>query len=84
MVESLPLLLPSNALPSTSSTTWQPKKFLEPPQPPPQDDGRLQDTALAAARQLLDGKALKKVRPRRTVDYGGGMGRWILVRERIS
>ena len=31
------------------------------------------------ARQLADGKPVKKVRPRRTVDYGGAMGRWILV-----
>lgn len=31
------------------------------------------------ARQLMDGKTVKKVRPRRTVDYGGPMGRWALV-----
>ena len=32
------------------------------------------------ARQLMDGKTVKKVRPRRTVDYGGPLGRWALVR----
>ncbi|KAF8481418.1 WD40-repeat-containing domain protein [Gautieria morchelliformis] len=36
---------------------------------------------MAAQRQLMDGKALKKTRPRRTVDYAGGMGRWALVRK---
>ncbi|KAH9911678.1 WD40 repeat-like protein [Epithele typhae] len=33
------------------------------------------------ARQMADGKPLKKVRPRRTVDYGGSMGRWALLRK---
>lgn len=33
------------------------------------------------ARQLMDGKTVKKVRPRRTVDYGGPMGRWALLRK---
>ena len=28
---------------------------------------------------LLDGKILKKTRPRRTVDYNGGLGRLMLV-----
>ncbi|TRM59843.1 hypothetical protein BD626DRAFT_506592 [Schizophyllum amplum] len=27
---------------------------------------------------MLDGKMLKKTRPRRTVDFNGGMGRWNL------
>jgi len=43
------------------------------------DDQRIHDLELAIQRQLLDGKALKKTRPRRTVDYAGGMGRWALV-----
>jgi hypothetical protein len=30
-------------------------------------------------KQGLDGKPFKKVRPRRTVDYMGGMGRYALV-----
>lgn len=34
---------------------------------------------MAAARLSMDGK-VRKVRPRRTVDYGGPMGRWTLVR----
>ncbi|TBU26067.1 WD40 repeat-like protein [Dichomitus squalens] len=33
------------------------------------------------ARQQADGKPVKKVRPRRTVDYGGSMGRWALLRK---
>lgn len=34
----------------------------------------------ANARQFADGKPVKKTRPRRTVDYNGGLGRWTLVR----
>ncbi|KAI5120148.1 hypothetical protein M0805_003635 [Coniferiporia weirii] len=80
MADALPVLLPSYSLPRTSPSEWRPRKHLQPPQPPPADEGR-QDIAVAAARQLLDGKALKKTRPRRTVDYGGSMGRLILNRK---
>ncbi|KIP09290.1 hypothetical protein PHLGIDRAFT_67817 [Phlebiopsis gigantea 11061_1 CR5-6] len=38
------------------------------------------DQEAAAARLSLDGK-FRKVRPRRTVDYGGPMGRWTLLRK---
>jgi hypothetical protein len=38
------------------------------------------EAELANARQMIDGKLIKKTRPRRTVDYNGGMGRWLLVR----
>ena len=80
MVEALPVLLPSSSIPSPNVSEWRPTQHLQPPQPPPADDR--QDLALAAAaRQMIDGKALKKTRPRRTVDYGGAMGRWILVRD---
>jgi polyadenylation factor subunit 2 len=41
------------------------------PQLPVVNDRRIHDLELAAQRQLLDGKALKKTRPRRTVDYAG-------------
>ncbi|KAI6125282.1 hypothetical protein EV401DRAFT_1938833 [Pisolithus croceorrhizus] len=34
---------------------------------------------MATARQLADGKVVKKTRPRRTVDYNDGLGRWALV-----
>ncbi|KIJ63326.1 hypothetical protein HYDPIDRAFT_113306 [Hydnomerulius pinastri MD-312] len=36
---------------------------------------------MAAARQLADGKAVKKTRPRRTVDFNGGIGRWALLKK---
>ena len=82
MSASLPLLLPTSAVPSASTASsigWVPKAHPSIPQPPPNDDAKLQDQAMAMARHLMDGKALKKTRPRRTVDYGGMMGRWILV-----
>lgn len=80
MLDTLPILLPPSAHPRqpASDSDWRPTRHLQPPQPPPPDEHR-QDIARAAARELVDGKALKKTRPRRTVDYGGSMGRWILV-----
>jgi hypothetical protein len=79
---ALPLLLPTPTTKTTSYPEWKPQRYLQPPQPPVVDDQRIHDLELAVQRQLLDGKALKKTRPRRTVDYAGGMGRWALVRRR--
>ena len=76
---TLPLLLPTQPAKTTSPNAWEPKQHLLPPQPPVIDDQRIHDLELAVQRQLLDGKALKKTRPRRTVDYAGAMGRWALV-----
>jgi polyadenylation factor subunit 2 len=80
MATTLPILLPDNVVPrpqTMSRLEWTPKKYRSAPQPPPTDDGKIQDID---ARQMLDGKLVKKTRPRRTVDYNGGMGRWTLVR----
>ena len=76
---ALPLLLPTQPAKTTNSLAWEPQLHRQPPQPPVVDDQRIHDLELAVQRQLLDGKALKKTRPRRTVDYAGGMGRWALV-----
>jgi polyadenylation factor subunit 2 len=78
-MSDVPLLLPEYLQPRLSSSSWQPTKHLLPPNPPPVDEGQVRDQEMAAQRQLMDGKALKKTRPRRTVDYAGGMGRWGLV-----
>lgn len=40
------------------------------------DDIKQQELEMAAARQMMDGKVVKKTRPRRTVDYTSGLGRW--------
>jgi polyadenylation factor subunit 2 len=80
MAATLPVLLPDRSIPRPSSTTnleWTPTKYLSAPQPPPTEEGKTPDNE---PRQMLDGKLLKKTRPRRTVDYNGGMGRWALVR----
>jgi polyadenylation factor subunit 2 len=80
MATTLPILLPDKAIPRSPSTVnleWKPTKYLSAPQPPPTDEGKIQDID---ARQMLDGKLIKKTRPRRTVDYNGAMGRWALVR----
>ncbi|KAF5349681.1 hypothetical protein D9756_009013 [Leucocoprinus leucothites] len=83
MASSLPLLLPQKAVSRPQSTPhleWKPKRYLSDPQPPPQDESKLQEEALANARLMIDGKLIKKTRPRRTVDYNGGMGRWSLLK----
>ena len=83
----LPLLLPASVLGAKSESDpqeWKPSKHLQIPQPPPTDDTKQHDLEMAAARQLIDGKAFKKVRPRRTVDYFAGVGRWTLVSSGIS
>jgi hypothetical protein len=75
----LPVLLPKpTSINQGTRLGWTPRKYLTPLQPPPVDDMRLNEAELAA-RSLLDGKQLKKTRPRRTVDFNGGMGRWTLV-----
>ncbi len=77
MVKTLPLLLPPSCLPQASTSQWQPKRHLLPPQRPTINEGKDFE---AMAHQNVDGKVIKKTRPRRTVDYGDGMGRRILVR----
>jgi len=80
ITNQVPVLLPEYAQPKPDTeVSWQPSKYLGQPTPPPVDEGQVKDLEMAAQRQLMDGKALKKTRPRRTVDYGGGMGRWALV-----
>jgi polyadenylation factor subunit 2 len=86
---SIPVLLPPAAISSikpadSSRREWTPTKYLSPLQPPVQDDSKIQEMEMAAARQFMDGKAIKKTRPRRTVDYNGGMGRWVLVRGALN
>lgn len=83
MASSLPTLLPQKTYSqhqNVSHLEWKPKRYLTDPQPPPQDESKLQEEALANVRLMIDGKLIKKTRPRRTVDYNGGMGRWALVR----
>ena len=84
---TLPLLLPASVLELKTESDpqeWKPSKYLQAPQPPPRDDSKQHDLEMAAARQLIDGKAFKKVRPRRTVDYFAGVGRWTLVSFSVS
>jgi polyadenylation factor subunit 2 len=82
MSSPLPLLLPQKSIPTPNNAShveWTPKRYMSEPQPPPMDDMKIQELEMAAARQMMDGKIVKKTRPRRTVDYNGGLGRWALV-----
>ncbi|KAL0947622.1 hypothetical protein HGRIS_013711 [Hohenbuehelia grisea] len=84
MSTALPLLLPPQALPpkhKVAHTEWKPQKYLTEPQPPPLDDMKIQEQELLNSRQPIDGKLIKKTKPRRTVDFNGGMGRWMLMRK---
>ncbi|PPQ66041.1 hypothetical protein CVT26_010797 [Gymnopilus dilepis] len=77
-MSDLPLLLPSSVIPQPSvipHLEWKPTKYLSEPQPPPQDTGQIPEG------QVIDGKIIKKTRPRRTVDYNGGVGRWALLKK---
>ncbi|KAJ7460856.1 WD40-repeat-containing domain protein [Mycena galericulata] len=84
MSASLPVLLPPRAVPhppSVPHVEWTPSRYLSAPQPPPIDDATRMQELEANARQFADGKPIKKTRPRRTVDYNGGLGRWALLRK---
>ncbi|KAI0699649.1 WD40-repeat-containing domain protein [Cytidiella melzeri] len=79
---TLPVLLPAKLVPpsQTPPYEWTPHKDLSTPVPPPLDD-MTHEQEMAALRQAMDGRPVKKVRPRRTVDYGGAMGRLTLLRK---
>ncbi|KAJ7090425.1 WD40-repeat-containing domain protein [Mycena belliarum] len=82
--QPLPVLLPRGAVrraPAVPHTEWRPSRYLSEPQPPPIDDATRMQELEASARQFADGKPVKKTRPRRTVDYNGGLGRWALLRK---
>ncbi|KAJ6606308.1 WD40-repeat-containing domain protein, partial [Mycena vulgaris] len=84
MTGALPILLPRGAVhhpPSAPHIEWKPSRYLSEPQPPPIDDATRMQELEANARQFADGKPIKKTRPRRTVDYNGGLGRWALLRK---
>lgn len=83
MATALPVLLPANtsSFSQPSPFEWTPKKYKFTPQPPPVEDGR--DLEVANAKLALDGKMIKKTRPRRTVDYNGGLGRWSIVSSKV-
>ncbi|KAF7359148.1 hypothetical protein MSAN_01256400 [Mycena sanguinolenta] len=84
MAGALPVLLPSRAIPHSPSVPhveWTPSRYLSAPQPPPVDDATRMQELEASARAFADGKPIKKTRPRRTVDYNGGLGRWTLLRK---
>lgn len=73
-------LLPSYAVPSASlSSEWRPTRHPDVPAAPPEEEPNMAEIEMAAARQSMDGRPIKKTRPRRTVDFNGSMGRWHLV-----
>lgn len=75
---SVPYLLPQKP-PILDENAWRPSKYLEEPEPPGPDLERLAQEE-AAQKAGMDPRAIKKVKPRKTVDYHGGIGRWNDVR----
>ncbi|KAG8985415.1 pre-mRNA cleavage and polyadenylation factor (CPF) complex subunit, partial [Tulasnella sp. 427] len=71
---SVPYLLPQRPQ-VLDESAWRPSKYLEEPQPPGPDLERLAQEE-AAQKAGMDPRAIKKVKPRKTVDYHGGIGRW--------
>ncbi|KIO28139.1 hypothetical protein M407DRAFT_22615 [Tulasnella calospora MUT 4182] len=71
---SVPYLLPQKP-PILDEYAWRPSNYLEDPQPPGPDLERLAQEE-AAQKAGMDPRAIKKVKPRKTVDYHGGIGRW--------
>lgn len=78
-LEGIPLLLPKSDIPIQHPGAWKATKYLKPPEPQLQDDSRVLEMEAAALKQGIDTRPFKKVRPRRTVDYMGGIGRWNMV-----
>ncbi|KAG8967051.1 pre-mRNA cleavage and polyadenylation factor (CPF) complex subunit [Tulasnella sp. 419] len=76
---SAPVLLPTTNL-KPPEGAWKPNMFEEDPRPPPPDIERQQQEE-AAQKLGMDGKAIKKAKPRRTVDYGGELGRWAMIKK---
>lgn len=79
--DSIPILLPKSDIPVHHPGSWRATKHLKPPEPQLPDDTKAMEMEAAAIKQGIDTRPFKKVRPRRTVDYMGGVGRWNLIRK---
>lgn len=84
MVQTLPPRNGESSLPKP--TPWQPKRYLEPTQPPPDERIKKEqyEAALAASELWgggvdFAGRPPKLLKPRRTVDYLSGVGRYMTV-----
>ncbi|KAJ9127615.1 hypothetical protein QFC24_001025 [Naganishia onofrii] len=82
MVQTLPPRNGESSLPKP--TPWQPKRYLEPTQPPPDERIKKEqyEAALAASELWgggvdFAGRPPKLLKPRRTVDYLSGVGRYM-------
>jgi polyadenylation factor subunit 2 len=75
----IPLLLPKSDIPAHHPGSWKATRHLKAPEPQFHDDSKALEMEAAAIKQGIDTRPFKKVRPRRTVDYMAGVGRWNMV-----
>lgn len=83
MAQTLP---PRHGEPSKPTSSWKPTRYREPTQPPPDERIKKEqyDAALAASELWgggvdFAGRPPKLLKPRRTVDYMSGVGRYVTV-----
>ena len=65
--------------PSRGPDTWQPTRYLEPNKP--DNEEVLEQAAYQAAITRQPGERAKKYKPRKTVDFMGGVLKWRQVRQ---
>jgi polyadenylation factor subunit 2 len=58
---------------------WRPSRYLEPPRPPPVDSTFAREQEIAQQRLNAEGRAVRKVKPRRTVDFNGELSKMRIV-----
>lgn len=72
-----------DAVAGVAGDIWRPVAWQDPPAPPSMARRQAEEQALEMAAMQGHGRQdgrPRKVRPRRTVDMGGAMARWYLVR----
>jgi polyadenylation factor subunit 2 len=61
---------------SSRPDAWRPERYLDPPAPDVEEVNEQASYQAAITRPAGDLRGAKKFKPRRTVDYNGGVGRW--------
>ncbi|KZO95190.1 WD40 repeat-like protein [Calocera viscosa TUFC12733] len=76
---STPLLLSPPHIQQTDA--WRPTRYLDPPRPPPVDPTFAREQEIAQQRLNAEGRAVRKVKPRRTVDFNGELAKMRLLKK---
>lgn len=68
----------------TRGDTWEPKRYLEPNHPDHEEVLEQAAYQAAVTRPPGDSRQQRKYKPRRTVDYMGGVQKWRMVRSGVE